>query len=363
MSDDAEKTEEATQKKRDDARDEGRIARSPEMAVAAALVGSAMVLRAVGPSLAGVLEETMYGGLAGIASASNLDAGGAVDLLRTVGFKAGAALALACAAITAVPLAINALQARGVVSMKAIAPKFERLNPLTNAKRMLGAQPWVELVKSLLKLAIIAAAVWPAVRGSLPDILALAQEGPSGLLEVVRLYSLTILMRCGLAYLAIAGADYAYQWWTFEKSIKMSKEEVKQESKQSEGDPMVKSRMRALGRQRARNNMMKDVPKADLVLVNPTHIAIALQYDPDRAPAPIVLAMGERKVAERIKQLAFEHGVPVVQNIPLARALIRGSAVGQMIPAELYLAVAEVLAFVMKQRILYGRGWRGTAVA
>jgi flagellar biosynthetic protein FlhB len=143
----------------------------------------------------------------------------------------------------------------------------------------------------------------------------------------------------------------------------MSKEEVKQESKQSDGDPMVKSRQRSLGRQRARNNMMKAVPQADLVLVNPTHIAIALKYDPGVAPAPLVLAMGERKVAERIKQLAFEHGVPVVQNIPLARALIRSASVNQMIPSELYLAVAEVLAFVMQQRIVHGRGWRGTAVA
>jgi len=130
----------------------------------------------------------------------------------------------------------------------------------------------------------------------------------------------------------------------------MSKEDVKQEMKNQDGDPMVKQRMRALGRQRARQQMMKNVPRADVVVVNPVHIAVALKYDPDVAPAPYVVAVGRRKVAERIKELAFASRVPVVENVPLARALVGSVKVNMVIPAELYLAVAEVLAFVMPQR-------------
>jgi flagellar biosynthetic protein FlhB len=159
-----------------------------------------------------------------------------------------------------------------------------------------------------------------------------------------------MLRTAGIAYLALAAADYAWQLWRHEKGLRMTKEEVKQEFKNSEGDPMVKQRMRSVARQRARQQMFKDVPKADVVLVNPVHIAVALRYEPSIAPAPYVVALGRRKVAERIKQIAYESGVPVVENVPLARALIAAVKLGQMIPTELYLAVAEVLAFVMRKR-------------
>ena len=134
----------------------------------------------------------------------------------------------------------------------------------------------------------------------------------------------------------------------------MTKEEVKQEMKNQEGDPLLKQRMRSMARQKARRQMFRDVPMADVVIVNPTHRAIALQYDPTRAPAPIVLAMGQRKVAERIKAIARESGVPMIENKPIARALVAKAKVGQMIPSELYLAVAEILAFVIRRRILRG---------
>jgi len=153
-----------------------------------------------------------------------------------------------------------------------------------------------------------------------------------------------------LSYLGLALADYLWQYWQYTQQLRMTKEEVKQEMKNAEGDPLVKQRMRSMARNNARRQMFRDVPKADVVIANPTHRAIALQYDPTVAPAPIVLAMGERKVAERIKQIAFAHGVPVVENRPLAIALIKYARIGTMIPAELYVAVAEILAFVIRQR-------------
>ena len=159
----------------------------------------------------------------------------------------------------------------------------------------------------------------------------------------------------------MALADYLFQLWQYEKELRMTKAELKQELRQSEGDPLVKQRMRSMARGFARRQMFRDVPKADVIIANPTHIAVALKYDPLLAPAPVVLAMGQRKVAERIKQIAFESGVPVIENRPLARALLAGAHVGVMIPAELYAAVAEVLAFVIRQRA--ERGWRGSSWA
>jgi len=171
-----------------------------------------------------------------------------------------------------------------------------------------------------------------------------------------------MLATAGGAYLCLAAGDYIWQWWQFEQSIRMTKEEVKQEHKQNDGDPQIKQRRRAMARSYARRQMMKDVPKADVVIVNPTHIAIAIKYDPTVAPAPYVLAIGQRKIAERIKAIAAEAGVPIVQNKPLARALLKTAKVGTLIPYELYMAVAEVLAFVLRTRGTRG-SWQGSALA
>jgi flagellar biosynthetic protein FlhB len=344
-----EKTEDPTQRRRDEAAAEGRVPRSQDLNAAVLLLASALTVAVLAPSLGRAMREVVGAGL-GFGGAATFDAPGAVALIRGLGWKALAALSATLAAVAGTALVVAAMQARGVVSPKALAPKFGRLNPASNVKRVVGAQGVVELVKSLVKLAIVAWAVHGVLRDAWPELAALAQQGPAALLEVTRTYTVAILRNAGLAYLALALLDYGYQVWQHEKQLKMSKEEVKQEHKNSEGDPMVKSRMRALARQRARQQMFKDVPKADVVLVNPVHIAVALRYEPSIAPAPYVVALGRRKVAERIKQIAYESGVPVVENVPLARALIAAVKLGQMIPTELYLAVAEVLAFVMRKR-------------
>ena len=172
-----------------------------------------------------------------------------------------------------------------------------------------------------------------------------------------------LFVTAGLAYLFVAAADYAFQFWQHLRSMRMTKDEVRRELKMQDGDPLLKSRQRSIARSRARRQMFADVPKADVVIVNPTHIAIALRYDPLAAPAPIVLAMGQRLIAERIKALAHEHGVPVIENKPLARALLAAARVGMMIPAELYIAVAEVLAFVIRQRAQRGAAQDATIAA
>jgi len=344
-----EKTEAPTDRRRQDAAKEGRVPKSQELTAAVLLLASATAISATGPGLARALLDVMRSGL-GVAGLVELDAHGATALLRALGVKTLGAVAAFLATMVGASIAIGAVQARGVTSVKPITPDFKRMNPAQNVKRVIGTQGLVELFKNLVKLAIVGWAVWSVLAPAWGEIVSLGDRPPRALLEVMRKYGVGMLKTAGIAYLALAAADYLWQLWQHEKGLRMTKEEVKQEHKKSEGDPMVKQRMRSIARQRARQQMFKDVPKADVVLVNPVHIAVALRYDPAVAPAPYVVALGRRKVAERIKSIAYEAGVPVVENVPLARALIAAVKLGQMIPTELYLAVAEVLAFVMRKR-------------
>jgi flagellar biosynthetic protein FlhB len=170
-------------------------------------------------------------------------------------------------------------------------------------------------------------------------------------------------MSAGIAYLVLALADYGYQFWRHEKQLKMSKEEIRKEIKEAEGDQILKVRRRTMARSLARRRMLISVGDADVVVTNPTHIAVALKYDPEVATAPVVLAMGARKVAQQIKRIAMDSGVPVVENKPLARALYKTARVGLPIPVELYVAVAEILAWVIRQRERLKTAWKGSGLA
>lgn len=359
---DQDKTEDPTPRRRQEAAEEGRIARSQDLTAALLLVASAMALNATAPALARAMRDVMGSGL-GFAAATGLTGPAAIALVQGLGWKTLGALAAFLASMTLAAAAIGAAQARGTFSTKALAPKFSRINPGENYKRIVGTQGLVELGKNLLKLAVLGWVCWGGVRDAWPDLVVLAQQPPRALLEFVREHGVGLLLRAGTTYLALGAADYGWQWFQHEKGLRMTKEEVKQEHKNQEGDPHVKQRMRAIARQRARQQMFQEVPKADVVVVNPVHIAVALKYDPAVAPAPYVVAVGRRKVAERIKALAYDSGVPVVENVPLARALVGSVKIGMMVPAELYLAVAEVLAFVIRQRQRAGAGWNGSAAA
>ncbi len=356
-----ERTEEATQRRRDDAYNDGRVPRSQELTIAMSLLGSAAVLTGMTPVAAHGLFMIMghaLGNLGGI----SLDRDSATTLLRETGARAFAAMIGLILAMGGAGFVMAALQARGVMSLKPLTPQFSRINPVENAKNLFGTRQIIELLKSLGKLGIVGGAVYLAIKAAIPDALALSQESQLGFLFVVKKYSVRMLASAGGAYLALAAGDYLWQWWQHEKSIRMTKEEVKQESKQNDGDPHIKQRRRTIARAYARRQMMKDVRRADVVITNPTHIAIAIKYDPSVAPAPIVLAIGQRKIAERIKAIAAEAGVPMVENRPLARALLKTAKVGTLIPYELYMAVAEVLAFVVRTRGMRG-SWKGSALA
>ena len=345
----SERTEEATPRKRDEARTEGRIPRSAELTIAASLLGSAVVLSTLAPVAGRGLFTIMGHSLSSLGSIS-LDVSSATALIRETAVRAFAATAGLIVAMVMATFVVATLQARGVVSLKPIMPEFSRINPVENAKNLLGMRQIVELLKSLGKLAIVGIAVYSSIKAALPDAITLSQQTQIGFLFVVKRYTVRMLASAGGAYLVLAAGDYIWQWWRHEKSLRMTKEEVKLEMKQNDGDPQIKQRRRAIARSYARRQMMKDVPNADVVIVNPTHIAIAIKYDPKVAPAPIVLAIGQRKIAERIKAIAAEAGVPMVENKPLARALLKTAKVGTLIPYELYMAVAEVLAFVLRTR-------------
>lgn len=361
-SDSGEKTEDPTSKRVEDAREKGQIAKSPELMTAAFLLGSIVALSISGPPLWRFLLDTMGQSLATSFNAEHAGPS-AIPWVQLIGFRAIVAIVGIAGAMMIIAIGVQALQTGGVFTTKAMAPNWQRINPLKNLGRIAGKQAWVELIKSLLKLSIVSWAVYATLRNAAPDLQNLALESPLALLDIVRQYGIGMLRNAGLMFLALAAADYAWQRYSTTEQLKMSKQEVKDENKSQEGNMEMKGRRRQIARDRIRRQMFAAVPKADVVIVNPIHIAIAITYDPDVAPAPMVVALGQRKIAQRIKEIAFQHNVPVIENIPLARALLASAKVGTMIPVEMYLAIAEVLAFVLRQRQKYGKVWRGTAAA
>lgn len=358
-----EKTEAPTGKRLEEAREKGQIAKSPEFGTAAFLLGFLLVFSFTGPPLWNFLLDVMGSTLSSAGSGERMG-DGIIPWLQFMSFRTIVAMIGLVSAMAVIGIGVQAAQTGGLFTFKPMQPQFSRLNPLNNAKRILGKQSFVELFKSVLKMAIVGWAVYATLDNAWPDVQALAlNTSPMALAEVVKKYGFALMKNAGMMFIVLATADYAFQRWKTTDDLKMTKQEVKDEYKQQEGDPEIKSRRRSIARQRLRRQMFAEVAKADVVIVNPTHIAIAIKYDPNVAPAPYVVALGQRKIAQRIKELAFQNGVPVIENKPLARALIKVAKVGTIIPVEMYLAVAEVLAFVMRQQEKYGRRWRGTAAA
>jgi len=348
-----ERTEAPTPRKLQQAAEEGRVARSTELGTAALLLGAAASLSLAAP-LGGARLLGFFGETLARAGEAN-DHGASLQLLRHAGWSMLLVVLILCAVTAGLALAVGAAQARGTMTSQPMTPKWTRVDPLTNGKNLFSMRSLVELLKSVAKIALVAAVTWTVLRRAWPDLIDLGSRDAMSLMESLRAHGGRLLLTAGLAYLVLAALDYGWQLWQHHQQLRMTKEAVKQETKQSDGDPLLKSRIRAIARARLRRQMLRDVPKADVVIVNPTRRAVALRYDPLASPAPLVLAMGERKVAERIKEIAREHGIPMIENRPLAIALLASAKVGMTIPAELYVAVAEVLAFVFRQRAMQGR--------
>ena len=345
-----ERTEQATPRRRARAKDEGRVARSVELSTAAVLLSGTFALAAAGAaSLSTFARGTLTEAWSAL-SFRDFGPGGSAGLIRSVTGQYLVAFIPFAVGVMVVVLAVNLLQAKGVASLQPITPKISNIDPFQGIKRIFSGQSLFQGLKSVLKLAVIGTLVYSLISRTLPELTALSEATPPEIAGTIRHLAVRFAVLLGLAYLVLAAIDYVYQHFQMEKSLRMTRQEVKYEHRDIEGDPHVKSRLLTMARVHARRRMLQNVPDADVVVVNPTQVAVALRYDTAVSPAPVVVAMGQRKLAERIKEIARRAGVAIVENRPVARALLATAKVGQPIPPALYAAVAEILAFVYRRR-------------
>ncbi|MBF0126390.1 MAG: flagellar biosynthesis protein FlhB, partial [Magnetococcales bacterium] len=246
-------------------------------------------------------------------------------------------------------------------SVEPLMPKLSKLNPVAGFKRLFSMRSLVDLIKSIIKMTLISLVVYWSIKGSLDEIMGLTATSLDHVVLTLGERSLDVLWRVTLVFLAIALLDFMYQKYEHIKALRMTKQEVKDELKQMEGDPLVKSRIRQIQREMAQRRMMAEVPKADVVITNPTHFAVALLYQQGKMSAPKLTAKGRGRVAERIREVARSNGVPIVENPPLARSLFKDVDLERLVPPELFKAVAEVLAYVygLRSRRPGGAGMMG----
>ncbi len=344
------RTEDPTGKRREQAREEGQIARSPDLAAVAMLLAGAGVLAASGGAPLADFAVGVTRSSAASLSAGELTSAGATQMLTGIVTGLLRALAPFAIGVTLVTILVQVAQTRGLFTTKPLTPKLSHLNPVSGIKRIVGMDGVVNLLKAVLKTAALGAVTASVLHQSWPELMSLAEQGAPAIAAVMGGLTFKLTVITGLAFAVVAIADYGYQWYKSEKQLKMTKQQVKHEGRESDGDPHVKARIRSMQRQLARQRMLQAVATADVVVTNPTHIAVALRYDPSVSPAPIVVAMGERKLAERIKAIARAAAVPTIENKPIARALLATSSIGHPIPPALYAAVAEILAFVYRRR-------------
>jgi flagellar biosynthetic protein FlhB len=343
-----ERTEPATPKKRNKTRGEGKVAKSQDLTASIVIITGLLTINALGGRIWDNLITLFRETARYIASPSMLGDG----WWFRPAFMAGKSLLFGwlplgflCAVLAVIVLVY---QVGFVITAKPFAIKLDRFNPVNGLKRIFSLRTLVELAKGMLKASLLLGVLYVALRNERDLMLSIIGFSLDDGIMIIVDKIWTLAMRMAVFLFIIALADYAYQRWEFEKSIKMSKQEIKEEYKQSEGDPLVKRRIRQKQRELARQRMMSDVPKADVVVTNPTHIAVAIQYDQQTMSAPVIVAKGQDFIAQKIKDIAAEHGIPIVENKPLARALMQRVEVGESIPEELYLSVAEVLAFVYR---------------
>jgi flagellar biosynthetic protein FlhB len=347
-SDDTEKTEEPTQKRLDDALKRGDVVKSQEVNTWFVMAGATLVLMTFSGGMATELSATMRGLIAN-AYQIRLDGPALPGLFQKIGTELIAALAVPFLLLMLAALFGNLIQHRLVWSLEALAPKLSKISPLAGLKRQFSAQALANFTKGLVKLVLVGtvltALMWPE-RDRLEG---LVRSDPGGLLPFTLVLALKLMGAVVAMLAAVAAADYLFQYRQWHERQKMSLQEVKEEFKETEGDPAIKGKMKQVRQSRMRKRMMAAVPKASVVITNPTHYAVALQYERGME-APVCVAKGVDVLALKIREIAGAHSVPVVENPPLARALHATVEVDQAIPAEHYKAVAEVIGYVMRLR-------------
>jgi len=342
-----ERTEAPTEKRRSEARQKGNVAKSAEINSALVLLTGLMMLYWCAPWMFRQISGYMLSMLGLISHPSSSLAFLREAMTQSLLFIFFLCLPV-CAAIMVVGIVANLLQVGFLFTLQPLIPKMEKLNILSGAKRLVSLRSIVEMVKDIAKLLLIGAIAFFTIKAEFGKFVCLWDVSPGGIWLFMLKVSFTIVLRVALVLLVIAILDFYYQRYEHEKQLKMTKQEVKEERKQMDGDPQIKSRIRSLQREMARRRMMQEVPKATVVVTNPTYIAIALRYEPETMHTPKVIAKGKRLMAQQIKNKAMELNIPIVEDKPLARAMYDKVEPGDDLPMEFFAAVAEVLAYVYR---------------
>lgn len=346
-----EKTEQPTQKKRSDARKEGTVAKSKEINNAFSLFALFLMLKFGLDWLGGGMVNMFsfcYEGIPqliknyeGYVNSNDIQV-----LLRKVFLEFLILVGPVFVIAFLVAFICDVAQVKWKPTSKPLQPKLSKLDPLKGFKKIFSANSLVELLKAVLKIVLILVVVYNYLKKNAVGLFTIYDQGLWGGISLVGSLVTGMGLRISVAYLIIAFSDYAYQRWKTTKDLKMTKQEVKEEYKEQEGDPQIKGKIRQKMREASQRRMMQNLPKADVVITNPTHYAVALMYDAEKYAAPVVIAKGENYLAQKIKEVARANSIEIVENKPLARMLYHNVEIGEIVPPELYQDVAEVLAFV-----------------
>lgn len=341
----SEKNLQATPRRREEARKKGQVLKSQELVSAFMLLGFVAFLKYWLPQMLTKMQG-LFNYVFSLSHEWTVQSVSALMVnLIWVGIQIVGPIFIIGALIAT---GLNFLQVKSLFTIETLKPQLSRISLINGAKRMFGVRAWVELAKSLLKVILIGYFLYAAIRDNLQVFPALLQLSVAQGAVFIGQILTSLAWKISISFIFIAVFDFLYQWWDYEKNLRMSHEEMKQEYKQTEGNPQIKGEIKKKQRAMAMSRMMQDLKKADVVVTNPTHFAVALCYNPKENTAPYVVAKGADQVAFRIREQAKEYGIIIMENKPLARALYAQVEIGQAVPADLYKAVAEVLAFVYR---------------
>ena len=349
-----EKTEQPSAKKLQEARKQGNVPRSADLVAALSMLAVTTVLASTGAASLARLQQRLIAGMGSLhtGARSPVTPEGLAVVLMNDGVTLGMIIAPVMITAALTGLAGNLVQSGWVFAPEKLTPDVTRLSPAAGFRRLAPSQSGVTLLKAFVSVTIVGSLLWSLGARALAETPRLAWMSPPGAGAEAWRWMRTLLLQGGGALLALALADVGFQWWRHYQSLKMSKQDLRDEAKSSEGNPEIRARVRKAQREMTRKRMLAAVPTATVVITNPTHFAVALEYRRGTMTAPVVVAKGQDLVAQKIKQIAYDHGVPTVENVPLAQALYKSAEVGDAIPADLFGAVAEVLAYLVRIRQL-----------
>lgn len=343
-----EKTEKASPKKRKDERKKGNVFQSKDVITVGVIAISFYILKLWMPYIYMVTKTSLIKYISLMGTTLSFNESFVSRTFRDIAIAVFGSCGVLMVAVITVTIIFTGAQTKFLISADSIKFKFSKLNPLSGIKKMFSIRSAVELIKNLIKIAILGYVVYSVIRKNLYLVPRLMSMDIIAGLSFIISTIMSLVNSIIIAFVAISALDFLYQWWEYEKNIKMSKQDVKEEYKQQEGDPQLKGKMKEKQRTISMSRMMQQVPQADVIIRNPTHFAIAIKYDLNSNGAPIVLAKGQDNIAMKIIEKAMEHNINLVENKPLARALYENSEVNMEIPLEFYEPVAEVLAWVYK---------------